>query len=189
MEAFCAQIWPEDEVPAEHRDCTDCGLHRHGSRMIWGEGNPRAPVMFVLDNPGAREDREGRSFVCGTRETLQRAAQEAGLNQNQLYITYLLKRRPRRAYEKDKARAICMKHLHCQLDFQKPSLVVLFGNVVVQSILQNPEQDVKGLRGNWLQVHGYTMTVSYHPLAARRRPNLFPYLLEDLQRVAQALNK
>lgn len=31
--------------------------------MVWGEGNPAAPIMIILDNPGAREDREGKLFA------------------------------------------------------------------------------------------------------------------------------
>lgn len=37
--------------------------------------------MILLDNPGAREDRERNSFICGTRQTLQKAAYEAGLRE------------------------------------------------------------------------------------------------------------
>jgi DNA polymerase len=48
--------------------------------VIWGEGNPNAPIFIILDNPGAREDREGTPFVCGTRETLQYGMMEAGLD-------------------------------------------------------------------------------------------------------------
>lgn len=67
MADFCPSLWPEEPTPELLKDCGECGLIQHGTRMVWGEGNPDAPIMVILDNPGAREDREGTPFVCGTR--------------------------------------------------------------------------------------------------------------------------
>ncbi|WP_251033522.1 hypothetical protein [Bacillus sp. ISL-75] len=86
MSAFCPEIWPEEPTPDNLEDCHECGLYKHGSRMVWGEGNPEAPIMVILDNPGAREDREGNLIVCGTRQTLQQAAREVGLKTDDLYV-------------------------------------------------------------------------------------------------------
>ena len=82
-----------------------------------------------------------------------------------------------------------MKHLQEQLLEQKPRLIVCFGNVAVQSFFQDGDLDVKGLRGSWHQVNGYPTTVAYHPLAVRRRPNLYPLLLEDMRLVVTQLQK
>ncbi|WP_449538222.1 uracil-DNA glycosylase [Ferdinandcohnia sp. Marseille-Q9671] len=189
MKSFCPEMWPEDPTPNAQKDCKECGLYLQGSRMVWGEGNPQAPIMIVLDNPGAREDRDGNHMVCGTRQTLQTVVHEAGLAKEDIYVTYILKRRPVRAYEKEKTREICMNHLHEQLDMKKPKLIICLGNVAVQSFFQNQELDVKGLRGKWHLVNGYQATVGYHPLAVRRRPNLYPLLLEDMELVASELQK
>lgn len=189
MSLFCAEIWPEDPTPEYWTNCRDCGLYEQGSRMVWGEGNAMAPIMIILDNPGAREDREGSSFVCGTRQTLQKVAYEAGLDKDKLYVTYILKRRPVRAYDKEQTRTICMRHLEAQLHVQKPAFIICLGNVAVQSFFQNKEIDVKTLRGSWHKVNGFQTTVAYHPLAVRRRPNLYPLLLEDMKFVAAEWRK
>ena len=115
--------------------------------MIWGEGNPEAPIMILLDNPGAREDRENKPFICGTRQTLQQAADQVGLKVEDLYVTYVLKRKPKRSYDKDTTRQICMNHLNQQLKLKQPHLVVCLGNVSVQFFFQNQEAEVKSLRG------------------------------------------
>lgn len=91
---FTPIIWPEDEAPVEAVDYKQCEVCTQKSRVIWGEGNPKAPIVVVLDNPGAREDKEGREYVCGTRQTLQTAIYRVGLDVNNVYITYLLKCRP-----------------------------------------------------------------------------------------------
>ena len=156
--------------------------------MVWGEGNPDAPVMIILDNPGAREDREGNPMVCGTRQTLQRAIHEAGLGKAAFYVTYILKRRPIRKYDKEQARDICMhRHLDGQLETMEPKLILCMGNVAVQSFYRDPDVDVKGLRGSWHEIRGFQTAAAYHPLAVRRRPNLYRLLLEDMLMVKNRL--
>jgi DNA polymerase len=153
--------------------------------MVWGEGNPEAPIMIILDNPGAREDREGNAFVCGTRQTLHQAATEAGLKRDDLYVTFILKRRPVRAYDKERVRQTCMMHhLTRQLKCKQPDFILCLGNTAVQSFFQDPDADVKKMRGAMHEVHGFRTAVAYHPLAVRRRPNLHPLFIEDLSYVA-----
>lgn len=175
-------ILPEESAPEGCRSCQRCELSGHGTRMIWGEGSSAASTFVVLDNPGAREDREGRPFLCGTRETLQQAAYEAGFEPGSLYVSYLLKCRPRRAYDKPRARSICIRHLWEQLKEASPIVVICLGNVVCQSIFGEPDASVKELRGRMHSVKGYPVVVSYHPLAVRRRPVLYRHFLEDWQR-------
>lgn len=101
------EIWPEDVIPNEVENCQKCSLAQQRSRIIWGEGNPDAPLFVLLDNPGAREDKLGNTFVCGTRQTLQAAVHSVGLGKNDLYITYVLRCRPIKKYEKDQ----CVQHV------------------------------------------------------------------------------
>jgi len=181
---FFPAPWSEDPPPKDLLDCKKCGLYKHGSRMIWGEGNPLAPIVIILDNPGAREDKEGKQYVCGTRETMQQAAYSVGLNESDLYVTYILKRQPKRKYDKERTRNICIEHLQIQLLEKQPNLIFCLGNVAVQSFLQNPNSDVKSLRGKIHSINGYKIAVAYHPLAVRRRPNLSKVFMDDWRLVA-----
>lgn len=185
MSDFRSKLWPEEPTPEDFIDCHDCGLYKHGTRMVWGEGSPNAPIMIILDNPGAREDREENPFVCGTRDTLQQITYDVGLRMEDLYVTFILKRRPIRAYDKAETRQICMKHLEQQITIKKPSLVICLSNVAVQSFFEDAEADVKSLRGKWHNVRGYETAVAYHPLAIRRRPNLKALFMEDWQFIAE----
>ncbi|MFD1363365.1 hypothetical protein [Lentibacillus salinarum] len=47
MSDFCPVVWPEEPTPKHLKSCGECGLIEHGTRMIWGEGNPDAPIMVV----------------------------------------------------------------------------------------------------------------------------------------------
>jgi len=175
-------ILPEEPAPEGVEHCERCELSKQRTRVIWGEGNPRAPLMLILDNPGAREDRQGNSFLCGTRETLQLGMREAGLDTDSVYVTYLLKCRPIRAYNKPEARAACLPHLQMQLQMKQPLVLFGFGNVVAEALFPQKENaSVKELRGGWHDYQGKPIRFTYHPLAVRRRPNLFQFFVKDLK--------
>lgn len=182
-------IMPEDTVPAAHETCRQCELSGHGTRVIWGEGNPAAPLFVVLDNPGAREDQDGTPFLCGTRETLQRTAFAAGIKPGAMYVSYVLKCRPRKAYDRETARSVCIDYLWGQLEVVRPALVMCLGNVVCRAFFGDPEAEVKCLRGRVHSVRGYQTAISYHPLAVRRRPALYKYALEDWRLAAGELKR
>ena len=185
---FVPSVWPEDVPPNEALRYSQCELCTSKSRLIWGEGNPKAPVVVVLDNPGAREDRDGKEYVCGTRRTLQAALHDADLPAACIYLTYLLKCRPLRKYNKEEVRAFSKPFLIRQIEEMNPSFLVCLGDVVVQTLFDCEDAHVKNLRGEWHTVLGRSAIVSYHPLAVRRRPNLLPLFLEDLRKLARALH-
>ena len=189
MSTFTPAILPEQIAPAEGQNCRQCELSTHGSRVVWGEGNPAAPIFVVLDNPGARENKEGQPFLCGARHTLQLAVDEAGLSPDSLYVTYVLKCRPRRTYDKPTARSVCIKHLWGQLALANPDVVVCLGDVACQSFFEDPAASAKKLRGGVHSVRGHRVVVSYHPLAVRRRPALWGYFVQDWRLVAEQLQE
>src|SRR5699024_10873625 len=158
-------------------------------RMIWGEGNPNAPLMIIIDNQGERKDKEGNEYVCRTRQTLQKAAHEVGLNEQDIDITYVLKRRPRKKYDKEQTRAICMGHVTQQLKEKQPALILCLGNVAVKSFFQYKEAEVKKLRGKVHHINGYRTLVAYHPLALPRRLNVRTGFIKDWLLVADQLSK
>lgn len=170
--------------PGAHLDAWEALARPHRAPVVWAEGNPRAPVAIVLDNPGARE-REGAAWVCPTRETLRAAARDAGLPD--LYVTWLVKFRPRRAYDKPAARALGRQEVLRELARVSPRVVVGLGDVVAATLLDDPSAHVRELRGRERSLGGRPLVVSYHPLAARRRPNLYPLVVEDLRRAQGAL--
>ena len=187
--SFTPVIWPEDKAPAAALAYEQCEVCSEKSRIIWGEGNPQAPIVVILDNPGAREDKEGQAFVCGTRQTLQAAIDQVKLTAKDVYLTYLLKCRPLRRYNKEAARAFSKPFLLGQLETIKPKFIVCLGDTVVKTLFDDDEAQVKNLRGKWHSVLGFPAIVSYHPLAVRRRPNLRPHFLEDWEMLARRFFK
>ncbi len=174
------EILPEHQPPEELSEKERRQLTAHTtSRLVWGEGNPEAPIFIILDNPGAREDPKGQPFLCGTRDTLLSGALQAGFNLQDLYVTYLLKARPVKKYDKAAAREFAKKYLFRQVASQRPRVVFCLGNVAVQTYFQDPAAEVKHLRQKSHLIRGFPTVVSYHPLAVRRLPNLRPVFNED----------
>lgn len=178
-------IWPEDQFSQEADSYRQCEICSQKSRVIWGEGNPQAPVLIILDNPGARENKDGEEYVCGTRHTLQTALHQAGLAADDIYLTYLLKCRPPSRYNKEEVRAFSKPFLIRQIEKIHPKLIVCLGDVVTQTMFNDKDVCVKNLRGSWREILGYPCMVSYHPLAVRRRPNLLPRFMEDWNMLTQ----
>ncbi|OQA47481.1 MAG: Uracil DNA glycosylase superfamily protein [Firmicutes bacterium ADurb.Bin300] len=185
--SFEPKLWIEDKLPKEAEGYRKCEICTEKSRVIWGEGNPKAPVMIILDNPGAREDKYGNAYVCGTRQTLQRALDEANIAPDDIYVTYLLKCRPLRRYNKEEARAFSKPFLIQQIAVMQPEFIVCLGDIVVQAMFDDRDARVKDLRGVWHEILGRPCMVSYHPLAVRRRPNLMRLFMEDWDMLARRL--
>lgn len=186
---FSCSILPEDPVPEIEANCTRCELCNHSRRIVWGEGNVDAPITILLDNPGLRENKEGAPFLCGTRQTMQSLALKAGLKLEHLYITYVVKCRPVRSYNKEQARAICLAHFRRQVEMHKPEVIFCLGNVSIQALFSDAFTEVKGMHGRWHNWDGYPLAVSYHPLAVRRRPNLMSIALQDWVMVAKRIQQ
>jgi uracil-DNA glycosylase len=60
--------------------CRGCDLFRDATQTVFGEGPADAEVMVVGEQPGDREDREGRPFVGPAGLLLDRALERAGID-------------------------------------------------------------------------------------------------------------
>lgn len=186
---FVPMLWREDKLPVAAAEYAKCEICTPKSQVIWGEGNPAAPIVIILDNPGAHADTQGNPYVCGTRQTLQYALHRAGFAAEDIYLAYLLKCRPLRQYNKSAVRAFSKPFLAHQIQTMQPQYIMCLGDVVVQTLFGGEDAQVKELRGTWHHVLGYPCLVSYHPLAVRRRPNLMPYFMADWDMLAHALRR
>lgn len=172
-------LWTEDARPPWLLPCDHCELRTQSPHLTWGEGHPEAPVWVLLDNPGARVTSEGQPYVCGTRETLYRTTLRSGFLPNTLYLTFVIRRRPRRAYDKNSERQLCLPNLFGQLDTYTPKILVVLGDVALKSFTGNPFASIKERRQHWWCYGTIGVTSSYHPLAARRNPTVQASFEED----------
>lgn len=72
------------------QSCKGCDLYKNATQTVFGEGPERANVMFVGEQPGDQEDRQGRPFVGPAGRLVDRALAEARIPREQVYVPMLL---------------------------------------------------------------------------------------------------
>src|SRR5260370_2865754 len=65
--------------------CKACDLWKLGTQTVFGEGSEHARVMLVGEQPGDKEDRQGRPFVSPAGAVLDKALAAAGLERHDDY--------------------------------------------------------------------------------------------------------
>ena len=123
--------------------CRACDLYKTGTQTVFGEGAEHAQVMFVGEQPGDREDREGKPFVGPAGRVLDEALEAAGIDREHVYITNAVKHfkwKPqgkRRLHQKPNAAEInaCRPWLDAEIAAVKPHLLVLLGASLIATFI------------------------------------------------------
>jgi uracil-DNA glycosylase len=123
--------------------CKACDLWKTGTQTVFGDGSAKAEVMFVGEQPGDAEDREGRPFVGPAGQLLDRALEEAGIDRRLAYVTNVVKhfkwqaKGKRRIHQKPNWAEItaCRPWLEAELEVVKPQVLVCLGAVAAQALL------------------------------------------------------
>jgi uracil-DNA glycosylase len=161
---------------AAARFCKGCDLYRNASQTVFGEGPKDARVMFVGEQPGDMEDRQGRPFVGPAGRILDKALAEARIDREEVYVTNAVKhfkfiqRGKRRMHQRPVIRQVisCKPWLQAELGIIRPRIVVCLGATAAQSILRRMVHVTKE-RGNFLDGDsGATIFITIHPSAIYR---------------------
>jgi uracil-DNA glycosylase len=124
-------------------DCRACPLWKDATQTVFGEGPANAAVVLVGEQPGDREDLEGRPFVGPAGRVLDEALEEAGIDRKQVYLTNAVKhfkwkaRGKRRIHQKPNAEEIaaCRPWLDAELAVVEPDVLVALGATAAQALL------------------------------------------------------
>jgi uracil-DNA glycosylase len=132
-----------DQLCALAAGCRDCRLWRGATQTVFGEGSPSARLMLVGEQPGDREDREGRPFVGPAGALLDRVLQDAGIAREDAYVTNVVKhfkyrtRGQRRIHQRPDAGeiAVCRQWLDAELALVRPAVLVCLGLTAAHALL------------------------------------------------------
>ncbi|MEQ9618115.1 MAG: uracil-DNA glycosylase [Deltaproteobacteria bacterium] len=176
-----------EEIREEIGDCTRCKLHEGRTKLVYGEGNPEARLVFVGEGPGRDEDQQGRPFVGRAGKLLTKIIEAMGLGREDVYICNVVKCRPpgNRTPEPDEM-ATCEQFLFKQIRAVKPEVIVCLGTTAAQSILKS-KMSLGNLRGRFHLYGNTKLMVTYHPAALLRNPNFKKPLWDDMQVVMKEL--
>lgn len=167
--------------------CPRCKLCAKRTHVVFGEGNPDSPLMFVGEGPGEQEDRSGRPFVGKAGQLLDKMIQAMGLSREGVYIANIVKCRPpgNRYPEPDEV-AACRPFLMEQIEIVKPQVIVTLGKCATQSLLENNEA-ISRARGRFKAWNGIDVMPTFHPSYLLRTPEAKKDAWEDLKKVCQRL--
>jgi uracil-DNA glycosylase len=186
----------------EANDCRNCELWKRGTQTVFGEGQAHARVFFIGEQPGDKEDLEGRPFVGPAGNLLNTALEQAGIDRNEVYVTNAVKhfkwepRGKRRIHKKPNGAEIlaCRPWLDGELSAVQPEIVVCLGATAAQAIMGRAFRVTKQ-RGEFLRSpEGYTIVATVHPSSILRAPDEdarreeMRLFVDDLRKVAQRMN-
>ena len=181
--------------------CRACDLYKTGTQTVFGEGGEHASVMFVGEQPGDREDIEGKPFVGPAGRLLDEALAEAGIDRKRVYITNAVKhfkwkkQGKRRLHQKPNAAEIsaCRPWLDAEIALIKPTILVLLGATAAQALLGRDFR-VSLQRGQFIERPGLPlMMATVHPSSILRAPDdesreiEMQAFVQDLRRLAQRI--
>jgi len=175
------------KILADIGECTRCKLHRGRTKLVFGDGNPKAELVFVGEGPGRDEDAQGLPFVGRAGKLLTQMIEAMGLQRKDVYICNVVKCRPpeNRTPEKDEVET-CSPFLLRQLDAIAPKVIVCLGSVAAQTLLQT-NRGISHFRGEWLDFRGRKLLATYHPAYLLRNPGAKGEVWKDLQKVMAVL--
>jgi DNA polymerase len=158
--------------------------------------------MLVGEQPGDREDVEGRPFVGPAGAMLDQALDDAGIDREQVFVTNVVKHfkwRPsgkRRLHERPNQAEIraCRPWLDIEREMVRPDLLVALGATAAQAIIDREFRITEG-RGRLLPPAGGgpRLMATFHPSAILRartpedRERMYAALVGDLETAAKAV--
>lgn len=183
--------------------CRACDLWKRGTQTVFGEGRKHTRVMMVGEQPGDKEDLQGRPFVGPAGVVLDKALAAAGIDREDVYLTNIVKhfkwepRGKRRIHKKPNALEIsaCRPWLDAEIHAVRPEVVVLLGSTAAQGLLGRNFLVTRN-RGKWVE-SGLNADViaTVHPSSILRAPDddarhaALNDFIDDLKKVAECIRR
>ena len=156
--------------------CKGCDLYKNATQTVFGEGPQKASVVFVGEQPGDQEDRQGHPFVGPAGRLLDKALVEARIPRDEVYVTNAVKhfkwiwRGKRRLHQKPAIRQVtaCKPWLEAEFEALRPKIVICMGATAAQAVLGKTVLITKE-RGKFIDLQaGLVIFITIHPSAIYR---------------------
>lgn len=175
-----------EDIRRDLGDCRRCKLWSTRTNIVFGEGNPKAELMFIGEGPGADEDASGRPFVGRAGQLLTKMIEAIDLKREDVYIANVVKSRPpgNRTPESDEVKA-CIPFLFRQIAAIRPKLIVALGNPAMQALLDT-KIGITKMRGHFQdypRMPEIKVMPTFHPAYLLRSPDKKREAWEDLKKV------
>lgn len=174
-------------------------LQETAKNLVFGKGNPDAPILFIGEAPGAKEDEQGIPFVGAAGKQLDGLLRSIGLGLDDVYIANILKYRPpeNRDPNPEEIRTHT-PYLIEQIKTIRPRIICTLGNYSTKFVLGGMSEEgmkkipgVSTLHGKTREVvfdgDVFTVMPLFHPAAMLYNPRLRESLFADFATMGQIL--
>ena len=169
------------DVRTDLGDCHRCRLSQGRSKIVFGDGDPKAQLVFVGEGPGFEEDQQGKPFVGPAGQLLTRIIEAINLTRSQVYICNIVKCRPpgNRNPEPEEINT-CFPFLERQIAAIQPDFICALGTFAAQTLLRTTTP-ISKLRGRFHEYRGIRVLPTYHPAYLLRNPEKKREVWEDMK--------
>jgi DNA polymerase len=187
---------PLEQLKKQYLTCQKCPkLCQSRTKVVFGNGNPNAKILFIGEAPGATEDKLGIPFCGASGKILQELLTTINLTREDIFITNTILCRPEnnRNPEKEEINN-CKERLDQLIQIMQPKVIVTIGNFATQRILN--KTGITTLRG---KIHPLIINDTHvsiipiiHPanyLYNGRNPEMFKQMSQDFQVINSIINE
>lgn len=159
------------ELAEQAKTCSACSLSQTRSNVVFGMGNPEAPLVIIGEGPGQNEDSTGLPFVGRSGQFLDERLKECGITRKHIYIcnvvrcracTYQAGRLQNRPPSIEEAKA-CQPWLEQTLQIIQPLVILCLGSPSANAIIHRNFR-ITQERGRWYESkYAPHAMASWHP--------------------------
>ena len=171
----------------------DCNLKKNASKIVFGDGNIRSPIMIVGEGPGQKEDELGKPFVGDAGTLLNKMLKAIKIEREKIYITNVVNYRPpnNRKPEKSEINRYS-EYLKEHISIIDPQILILMGSTAMEALFGGNKRISKE-RGQWKEIiikqKTYKSIITFHPAYLLRQPDQKKFSWEDLKIIHKKIDE
>ena len=173
--------------------CTQCSLRSTCSRVVFGEGNAEADILFIGEAPGKKEDETGQPFVGSSGRILDKILADISIKRKDIYITNVCKCRPPENRDPNPEEIqVCWPWLEKQIKIINPKIIITLGKYALNYFL--PSAKISEMHGQVININikkigKINLFPLHHPAAARINKKTRALFNEDFKKIPKILDK
>lgn len=181
------------QIHEKFHKSNECVLKKTATQPVFGDGNPNAPIVFIGEAPGKKEDETGKPFVGAAGKFLAEMLASIGMKREDIYITNIVKYRPPNNRDPEASeKQACADWLHAELATIKPKLIVFLGRHSMNHFF--PELKISDAHGKLIKTALPNIPTThflplYHPAAALYNGGMRQTLVKDFKKIPAILKK
>ena len=175
-----------EKIALEIKKCRKCKLWKIRKNAVPGEGPINAKIFFVGQNPGKKEDLEGKPFVGLSGKFLDKMLKLAKIERKKVFITGAVKcHTPKNRKPSKEEIEACKPYLLKQIKIINPKLIVILGEVALDALLSSKEK-ISKLHGKLIK-KDKNYFITFHPAAGMRFPKIRKLMIKDFKKLGKIL--